>query len=49
MKIYKIQIFGANLTFSGSSGIYSRFHIGCVFAEYNLLKPKIFIQNFTYI
>ena len=28
---------------------YRRFQICCVFAEYDLLKPTIFIQNIIYI
>ncbi len=28
---------------------YRRFQIGCVFAEYDLFKPTIFIQKFIYI
>ena len=38
---------GANLRFSGFCGI-NRFQIGCVFAEYDLFKPKLYIYEFSY-
>ena len=48
MKNYKIQIIiEATLSSLGSSGI-SLFQINCVFGEYDLFKPAIFLQNLIY-
>jgi len=48
MKIKIIKIIGENLTNNKVSLGYLRIQIGCIFAEYDLLKPTFFIYIYIY-
>ena len=42
------KIVGGNLSYDLFTLGYLRFQIGCIFAEYDLIKPTISIQNCIY-
>ena len=45
---YKIRI-GVTLSYNQLSLGYHSFQVGCIFAEFDLFNPSIFMQNYIYI